>query len=289
MSGWTAAALVGQTSGVPLNTPAGANSYLSDKSFLPGAYTLGDLLEDNGYQNEILLGSDAKFGGREYYFNLHGNYKIVDYDSAVENGWIDKDYYVWWGYEDIKLFEFAKIELTNLAASGQPFNFNMLTADTHFVGGYPCEECEDLYGDQYSNVIRCSSKHVTELVQWIQQQDWYANTTIVLAGDHKSMDNDWFKNIEDSGYDRKVYYTIVNPAISPETQNSRTVSTYDLYPTTVASLGITFDSPRLGLGTNLFTDTPTVVEEIGYKKLNKQTMMHSNYYDKYILYGKSKE
>ena len=59
MSGWTAAALVGQTSGLPLNTPAGANSYLSDKSFLPGAYTLGDLLEDNGYQNEILLGSDA--------------------------------------------------------------------------------------------------------------------------------------------------------------------------------------------------------------------------------------
>ena len=103
------------------------------------------------------------------------------------------------------------------------------------------------------------------------------------------MDNDWFKDIEDSGYDRKVYYTIVNPAISPETQNSRTVSTYDLYPTTVASLGITFDSSRLGLGTNLFTDTPTVVEEIGYKKLNKQTMMHSNYYDKYILYGKSKE
>lgn len=93
MSGWTAAALVGQTSGVPLNTPAGANSYLSDKSFLPGAHTLGDLLEDNGYQNEILLGSDAKFGGREYYFNLHGNYKIVDYYSAVENGWIDKDYY----------------------------------------------------------------------------------------------------------------------------------------------------------------------------------------------------
>ena len=44
MSGWTAAALVGQTSGVPLNTPAGANSYLSDKSFLPGAYTLGEAI-----------------------------------------------------------------------------------------------------------------------------------------------------------------------------------------------------------------------------------------------------
>ena len=36
------------------------------------------------------------------------------------------------------LFEYAKNELTNLASSGQPFNFNMLTADTHHIGGYPC-------------------------------------------------------------------------------------------------------------------------------------------------------
>ena len=95
MSGWTAAAMVGQTSGVPLNTPAGANGYLSDTSFLPGAYTLGDILAANGYQNELLLGSDAEFGGREYYFKLHGNYNIVDYKKAIENGWIDKDYRVW--------------------------------------------------------------------------------------------------------------------------------------------------------------------------------------------------
>lgn len=289
MSGWTAAAMVGQTSGVPLNTPAGANGYLSDTSFLPGAYTLGDILAANGYQNELLLGSDAEFGGREYYFKLHGNYNIVDYNTAIENGWIDKDYRVWWGYEDLKLFDYAKIELTKLAESGQPFNFNMLTADTHFVGGYPCSECEDLYGDQYSNVIRCSSKHVTELVKWIQEQDWYDNTTIVIAGDHKSMDNEWFKDIEDSGYNRKCYYTFINLAIMPTSQKSRKISTYDLFPTTVASLGITFDSDRLGLGTNLFSDTPTIVEKIGFKKMDKQITQHSNYYDRYILYGKGKD
>ncbi len=42
-------------------------------------------------------------------FEQHGNFKIVDYNSAIENGWIDKDYHVWWGYEDIKLFEYAKM------------------------------------------------------------------------------------------------------------------------------------------------------------------------------------
>lgn len=290
MSGWTCAAMVGQSSGVPLNTPAGANGYLSETSFLPGAYTLGDILEANGYQNELLLGSKAEFGGREYYYKLHGNYNIVDYTYAQKEGWISEDYYVWWGYEDLKLFEYAKNELTRLSETGQPFNFNMLTADTHFVGGLYCSECEDLYdGDQYSNVIRCSSKHVTELVQWIQEQPWYENTTIVLAGDHKSMDQDWFQEIEDSGYVRKGYYTIINAAATASNQNSRSISTYDLFPTTLASLGITFNSDRLGLGTNLFTDTPTLVEIMGFDKLNKKLSQHSNYYDKYILYGKGKD
>lgn len=289
MSGWTVAAIVGQTSGVPLNIPIDGNDYISDKSFLPGTYSIGQILEKNGYQNELLIGSDAAFGGRKYYFEQHGNFKIDDYNSAIENGWIDKDYHVWWGYEDIKLFEYAKNELTNLASSGQPFNFNILTADTHHIGGYPCSECENLYGDQYSNVIRCSSKHVAELVQWIQEQPWYENTTIVLAGDHKSMDPDWFKDIEESGYNRKCYYAIVNSAATPTTQNSRTISTYDLFPTTLASLGVTFNSDRLGLGTNLYTDEETLVEKLGFKKFDKELTRHSNYYDKYILYGKEKD
>lgn len=288
MSGWTAAAMVGQTSGVPLNIPIDANGYVSEDSFLPGTYSIGQILEANGYQNELLIGSDGGFGGRKFYFKQHGNFNIVDYYTAIKNGWIAKGYRAWWGYEDLKLFEFAKTELTRLASVGQPFNFNMLTADTHFVGGYPCPECEDLYGDQYSNVIRCSSKHVTELVQWIQEQPWYENTTIVLAGDHKCMDSDWFKNIEASGYTRKCYYAIVNPAIQPETQKSRKITTYDLFPTTLASLGVTFNNNRLGLGTNLYTQTPTLIEKLGYKKLDKELTRHSNYYDKYILYGKEK-
>lgn len=288
MSGWTVAAMVGQTSGIPLNIPVDGNSYVSKDSFLPGCYSIGEILENNGYQNELLIGSDGKFGGREYYFKQHGNFNVVDYNEAIEKGWIDKDYRVWWGYEDLKLFEYAKNELTRLSETGQPFNFNMLTADTHHIGGYPCIECEDLYGDQYSNVIRCSSKHVTELVQWIQEQPWYENTTIVLAGDHKSMDPDWFKDIEESGYNRKCYYAIINSAAIPTAQNSRKITTYDLFPTTLASLGVTFNSERLGLGTNLYTKTPTLVEKLGFKNFDKELTRHSNYYDKYILYGRGR-
>ena len=95
------------------------------------------------------------------------------------------------------------------------------------------------------------------------------------------MDPDWFKDIEESGYNRKCYYAIINSVATPTTQNSR--------KTTLASLGVTFNSDRLGLGTNLYADEETLVEKLGFKKFDKELTRHSNYYDKYILYGKKKE
>lgn len=41
----------------------------------------------------------------------------------------------------------------------------MLTVDTHFTDGYVCELCQNQYDEQYSNVIACSSRQVSEF--WI--------------------------------------------------------------------------------------------------------------------------
>lgn len=284
LSSWTVAAMVAHSSGIPLNVPSGPNSY-DNEEFLPGIYSLGDILADNGYKNELFIGSDAKFGGRKYYYKQHGNYEILDYYDAIHKKLIPENYWVWWGYEDEKLFEYAKDELIRLSQTGQPFNFNMLTTDTHFVGGYSCPKCVNYYGDQYSNVIRCSSKQVTSFIEWIQQQSFYENTTIVVAGDHKSMDADWFKENVADNYIRKAYYTIINSPVVPETNESRQISSYDLFPTTLASLGVTFDSDRLGLGTNLFKSTKTLVEQMGFEKLDEEINRYSRYYNKNILYG----
>ena len=137
----TIAAMVAQTSGVPLKVIS-FNAYHDYGDSLPGVYALGDVLKDYGYKNYLMLGSDASFGGRRDYFTTHGNYEIYDYLYALDNNWIDSDYYVWWGYEDKKLFEFAKKELTKISKQDEPFNFTLLTADTHFTDGYVDEDCE---------------------------------------------------------------------------------------------------------------------------------------------------
>ena len=86
------------------------------------------------------------------------------------------------GYEDSKLFEFAKDKLLELASQDEPFNFTLLTADTHFVAGYLDSSCAEPYDDQFENVLLCSSNMIYDFVRWIQEQDFYENTTIVLTG-----------------------------------------------------------------------------------------------------------
>ena len=82
----------------------------------------------------------------------HGDYEIWDYYTAIEKGKIDEDYSVWWGYEDMKLYEYAKEELTRISQNEEPFNFTMLTVDTHHIGGWVCPLCRDDYEEQYGNV-----------------------------------------------------------------------------------------------------------------------------------------
>ena len=277
---WTMGAMFAQTSGLPLNISIEANSMDTQESFFPGAVTLGDILQEQGYSQRLLIGSDATFGGRRLYFTEHGNYDIVDYQYAVENGWIPEDYYVWWGYEDAYLFEFAKEQLRDLSSQEEPFNLTMLTVDTHFEDGYVCEKCEDTYGDdQYANVMACSSKQIEEFIQWIQEQDFYENTTIVLAGDHLTMDSDFCEDVS-YDYERKTYVSYINSASEPEMNTSRTYTTFDHFPTTLAALGAQIEGNRLGLGTNLFSTEETLVERYGIDYENQELEKRSELLDR---------
>ena len=267
---WTAGAMFGQTSGLPLNLPIGNDDMYTQDSFMPDIVTLGDILQEEGYEQTLLIGSYALFSGRDKYFSQHGGYNICDYAYSINNGEIPEDYYVWWGYEDKKLFEHAKIRLQELAAQDQPFNLTMLTADTHFEDGYLCPDCEEKYEDNtYANVMACSSKKVSEFVEWIQAQDFYENTTIVISGDHLTMDGDFCNDVEED-YPRKVYTVYINSAAEPVKNEKREYTTFDNFPTTLAALGVDIEGECLGLGTNLFSDVPTLVEQYGYEKMNTE-------------------
>ena len=268
--------------GIPLSLPITSSKYDTSTAFLPGGYSLGEVLEDNGYVNEFICGSDADFGGTSNFYKQHGNYIIRDYKSFVESGEIPKDYFVFWGIEDAKLFEFAKKDITNLANGSQPFNISITTIDTHTPDGYLCSQCQKNHKNQYANVIECQSRQVNNFINWCKQQSWYDNTTIVITGDHKSMSEKFFDNI-DSNYVRTPYNCIINSAVEAKNNKNRSFSTMDMYPTILAAMGAKIEGDRLGLGTNLFSDKKTLMEELGFKTLDNELQKTSNYYNQKII------
>lgn len=288
-STYTMAALFGQTSGLPMkvefgdefsDTRGSFNNMNTQKSFFSGVTTLGDILKKEGYQQEFLLGSDATFGGRRLYFTQHGNYTINDYNEAMDSGRIPQGYYVFWGFEDQKLFQFAREDLQKLAADDKPFNLTILTVDTHFEDGYKCDLCPDTFGaDQYANVMACSSRQTAEFIKWIQQQDFYKDTTIVINGDHLTMDSDFCDSVADD-YNRRTYTAYINSAVQPQIKTERQYTTLDNFPTTLAALGAEIEGNRLGLGTNLFSSEQTLAEQLGFDKLSAEISRRSPFMEK---------
>ena len=279
---WTIGAIVAQTAGIPLKVPSGIddwqNGYGKDGIFLPGVTSITNILDDAGYHTTFLCGSDAGFGGRKTYYNTHGMDKIYDIYTARKDGIVPKDYFVWWGMEDLYLFDYAKRELSQISQNDEPFAFTMLTVDTHHIGGYQCAYCTEEYAETYEQSISCSSRQVLDFVNWLKEQPFWENTTVVITGDHLSMDNGYFQRNVDEDYQRMVYNCILNAAVTTENTKNRQYAAVDLFPTTLAALGCTIDGNRLGLGTNLFSNIPTLTEKWGFDRFNSELSKASEYY-----------
>ena len=91
--------------------------------------------------------------------------------------------------------------------------------------------------------------------------------TIVVVGYHLTMDADFCANV-DEDYDRKVYTAIINGGSEiADSTKKRQFTTLDMFPTTLASLGVSIEGERLGLGTNLYSAEPTLLETYGFEEL----------------------
>lgn len=277
---WTIASMVSQSAGIPLSLPFDSTEY-EDRVLLSGAFTLGEILEDQGYNQVLMKGSDANFAFTSNYY-MQGNYEIIDYPKMIELGMIEEDYKVFWGVEDRKLIEFAKQKLLALDDLNEPFNFEMVTVDTHAPDGYLCDSCQKSSDVIYDDVLACQSKQISEFVSWIQEQSFYDNTTIIINGDHNNMSSEYFKDIS-KDYVRTPYNVIINAVNSTENTNNRLFSSIDWFPTILSSIGVMIEGDQLGLGVNLFSDKKTLIEEYGFNYVNKLIQKNSSFYNHVLL------
>lgn len=299
---WTIAGITAYYSGIPLALPffnqTDWNNYgqMGDK-FLPGASGIGDILHTAGYNSYFFLGSDIAFGGRDKYFKTHKDTAIFDYNYFKKNNFIPRDYNVWWGIEDRKLYQFAKDMILDISEK-EPFFITLLTADTHPSGGYLDKEAEMIFDSQYKNVLRDTSKQLSAFVVWLKEQDFYENTTIVILGDHLYQDSsvfpeefkiqklaskyerDYLLGNSDDTYNRYPLNIFINSLLNPNSVKGRRVSHFDIFPTLIESIGGVFNSKGLGLGRSLYSEGgETLVEIYGGIALNEYLQHKSEYYN----------
>lgn len=279
---FTISSITASTTGTPVNIKL-FNGYSKDKPFMKSVRSLGNILNDNGYNLELIQGSDKEFGALDLYAMDNGNYRIFDNNTAKEKGLVDKDYFEWWGIEDKKVLEFSKDEIKELNSSSKPFALLLFTMDTHFRDGYTDKICKKEYSEPLANAYACSSLMVSEYINWLKEQDFYDNTTIVLMGDHQVMQDSFYKDHKD--YERVNYNAIINSVNKGHNKN-RKFSQYDMYPTILASIGAKIEGNKLGFGVNLFSDEETLIEKIGKTNFDNELLKSSDYYDNYIFIGK---
>ena len=153
----------------------------------------------------------------------------------------------------------------------------------HTPNGYLCNACGNEYDDNYKNIIACQDKQITNFVEWCQEQEFYEDTVIVVAGDHLSMAPIVKNEYVPDGYQRSVYNAIINSDLEPFNWKNRQFTTMDMFPTILASLGFEIEGERLGLGTNLYADKKTVMETIGKNEFMEEISKNSKLYNKDIL------
>lgn len=288
-AGWSVASMVNMGTGLPMKVPDKQNQYGDADNFLPGATAIGDILKEQGYEQTVMFGANADFGGLTYYFQSHGDFTIIDHKEVKKRGYVPSNYKVFWGYEDDKLYEYAKEELTRLYETGKPFHLMMETADTHTPEGYLSPKAPKPYDNKYANAVRYSQEETVKFVRWIQEQPFYENTTVILIGDHLSMAKKFFEGLSGiKKYHRSCYNLILNPAgdlgeLPEERRFSRDWAVFDMFPTILASIGVEIEGERLGIGTNLFSDRDTVFEEFGVDFVNDELVKRSNFYNFNIL------
>lgn len=284
-TGWTIAGITGKLCGIPLNMPMGVNEYLGKlPTYLPGATCLMEVLKDLNYNQIFVQGSKGSFTQINDFCKSHGDVVLHDLDFYREKGFIPKDYNVFWGYEDRKLYEFAKRDLDSLSSKKNPFALYMFTIDTHQPAGYVDAPCSRDFADvegKFPKSLRCASKQLYEFVAWAKQQSWYANTVISVMGDHTMAMLSPKANVPSTD---SLYWTnfIINSSVETPVRQ-RPYSSLDMFPTLLEAMGFKLENRSAALGRSLYSDSLTMLELYGRQTLDSLLRERSIQYDVFLL------
>lgn len=278
---WTLASNVATFCGVPIRMQLRDRLGPKTEKFLPNAVCLPDMLHNLGYHNVFLTGTYLSFVGTDIFVKEHHFDETYGRDELIEQNYAAPDDVGMeeYGINDAKLLELAKQKIGELTAENEPFFLSLQTTDTHFPHGYVQPFCEVKYGNT-SDAIKCSDKIIYDFVKWCQNQDFYANTIIVIVGDHLMMSSSDLAEKTENYPKREIY----NVILSADTKPQIIVKPYAMFDwaATIADKAGIISGNNLGLGVSLLSDKQTLVQQKGERSLEEDVLKNSVKYNKLL-------
>jgi phosphoglycerol transferase len=242
---WTMAGMVATQCGVPLRVysqydikPQG-----SERSFMPGALCLGDLLQAHGFHNVFMGGAPLSFAGKGTFLRDHGYGEVHGLDEWKLSG-VQANEQNEWGLYDSALYARARARLEKLHASGQPFNLTLLTLDTHNPHGFMSPYCRGRGARNFEGIVSCASEQLADFVRFMREKGYLDNTVVVILGDHLAVPNPVYEKLEQG--DRRIFNLFLSP--QPLARNTEELLPFDMFPTLAEMIGFSVLGDRLGLG-----------------------------------------
>lgn len=204
-------------------------------SFQPSLVCLGDVLHAARYEQTFMNGVDLSFANDGTFFRLHG-FDHVWGTQQLESANGNRLAHPGWGLYDNDLFRLAAAKFKKLAASGRPFNLDVLTIDDHPPHGRPSPGCPKYAANDNDvlQAVHCTDFLVGRFLDTISRNPAWKNTIVVVMSDHLSMRNDAWP-LYPKGYERKPLLFVLNGG-----QGRRTMRFYhmDIAPTVLHLMGV---------------------------------------------------
>lgn len=263
-TGWTIAGIVGAQCGIPLYTVGRQNNDLNKlPKFLPNVVSMGNILQNDGYQNIFIQGSPGKFAGNDTYLKTHG-FQLYSFEN-IDEKFKDKKNVSRWGLNDDQTFAFAQEQYKNLKKRSVPFSIMVSTINTHSPRGFIPPKYQHIkYGDGKNitlNAFHVSDQIIHKFISEIKKMDTENNTIIVVSSDHLTMRNLASTTLDKHAEKRKNLFMVYFPEEFLPKNVDKIGSTLDEGVTVLQLMGYPIEN--LGLGKNLLGTAPTLYEKAG--------------------------
>lgn len=277
-----------QTTGMPITQlPMDIHDFKNERLYggmLNNSPGIFNLLKKDGYETVSFSGISASFTQMRTFLHNHGIDTPLHKEDWQAQGYALNDSTRGrWDYCDRFLVERMKAYLSQ--PKDKPFGVLFQSIDTHFPVGWAPDMSKR---DGHEKAVRYLDHLIGDFVQWAKTQPWYANTTIVILGDHPWQDfaNDFTKRTQQAK-DRSVFNVILNPVMKNPKVPACGFTAMDMAPTILNAMGVNFTSvyqgeknhARLGIGTSLFSEEENLVCRLGVESLTDNVNRFSSFYN----------